>query len=180
MIRSRMEWQSSHPQSAQNAALVDRVIRQVTITDLFHPLAACTVPLVHPVHTRSLPGRVVVRLPSCDHRAADCWATDPAMPDGSCPASAAKPLPVSAKILLTLAQHVLRLSNTIEECTNGSLSGLAPAPVTTVRNSGFIEPNCHPLALAGRMKNGSNPDSQTCTIQNTIFKAAATRLWCAA
>jgi hypothetical protein len=65
---------------------------------------------------------MVVRLPSGDHRAVDCTATDLITSAGEHPASAASSSSISANILLPLAQQVHRLLNTIEERTNGTSS----------------------------------------------------------
>jgi hypothetical protein len=115
------------PQAMQGATLVDRVVHQVTITDPMHPLAGCTLPLIHPLQVRSLPGRVVVRLLSGDHRAVDCTATDLTTPASSCRAPAASSSSISANILLSLAQQVHRLLNTVEERTNGPSSNCIQA-----------------------------------------------------
>jgi hypothetical protein len=80
------------------------------------------------MRTRSLPVRVVVRLPSGEHRAVDCAATELATPAGSSPALTIPSSCISAHILLPLVPHVRRLLNTMEERTNETSPNSVQAP----------------------------------------------------
>ena len=96
-------------------------------SDPAHPLTGCTLPLVHPMRMRSMPVRVVVRLPSGEDRAVGCPATELAAPAGSSQASAVPASSISANILLPVVQHVHSLLAMMEERTNETTPNSAQA-----------------------------------------------------
>jgi hypothetical protein len=149
---------SSQTQTAQAAANLDRLPRQVTVTDPAHPLFGCTFPLVSEWSPRGK-SSLIVQLPNGQHRSLPRKATDIDPPDSQSTDRPSLPW-ISVRTILPVAQFVkYKLAATAEDEHADSSSAANPGPCATLRTmpvgepanaSDVVDPTCPGLSASTR------------------------------
>lgn len=154
---------------------MDRAISHVTIIDPNHPLSGHTLPVVN-THGSRANAKLIVRLPSGEHRTLDRNATDLGTDNASLNAAKTSPLPISVRTLLPLAQHVRRLLDLIEERTNETSpdpAGTTPHPGNSqplLSTKSLAHPHAEPTATGGAGIGGTDPAHATGNTTSTDGK----------